>query len=686
MELKRIIPESKVTGESLQPMTPEKTKTEKEIKQSIKDRVDLSKKDEAPPTAPPEGKKKWTVLAYLDGNTFEAGRMAPAKLRQLEIAGSNENLNIVAQLSRSPSIIDKYSKDWSGTKRYLVEKNPDPPMLQDEMVNWFIPPYTQNIVSKPVQDLGQTDAGDPKTLTDFLKWGIKNYPAEHYAVVMYGPGGGFAGSMADSKTGNVIDSKELASSLTEASESAGKKIDLVAFDSNFMAQGEVGNEIKDSADILVAPQSTVALGSLPLDMVMKDLRFGLDEKDITGKDLADFFIFEAKYQPRPVAEMMAPTLSAVDLAKLEDVKTAAGEFSKSLVAAVKGKPKRLDALREDIKLTQNFVAAKGSKSEAEPYSDYRDLQNFVENVLADKRISDPAVKEKGQKVIDAVKNAVIGEVHTGKAVKDAHGISAYIPDDYGFDLPPTFFTPKNWDPKHGYENMDFGKSGWDEFLSVVAKDTKFHTFLRNQGAPDHVINKIDKIGGAAKKTALFALAVAGNAGSYESYQAFRKKPPKDFFFIPAKIASEIGIAGGGYRAFKGAQKILEALGNEDLKNKSAAVIDGAADTTEGIAIAAANIGMNVAKASGITTPAAIVAFAIPIAKMVYTMYTTFKQQQKGRQASSEIDPLDKLARIQIEKMTKTQEKQDDYYVSPLAKDIAQKASPGTVNPKDLLQK
>ncbi|MCL5773818.1 MAG: hypothetical protein M1536_05500, partial [Firmicutes bacterium] len=311
---------------------------------------------------------------------------------------------------------------------------------------------------------------------------------------------------------------------------------------------------------------------------------------------------------------------------------------------------------------------------------------YLRYVLADKKIPDPAVKENGQKVIDAVKGAVIGEFHTGKAVKDAHGISGYIPDDYGFDLPPTFFTPKNWDPKHGYENLDFGKSGWNEFLNAVAKDTKFHTFLRNQGVPDHVINKIDKIGGAAKKTALFALAVAGNAGNYEAYQAFRKKPPKDFFYIPAKIASEIGIAGGGYTAFKGAQKILEALGNEDLKNKSAAVIDGAFDTAQGIAVAAANIGMNVAKASGITTPAAIVAFAIPIAKMVYTMYTTFKQQQQGKQASSEMDPMEKLARIQMEKSANLQEKQDDYYVSPLAKDIAGLASPGTVNPKDLLQK
>ena len=41
--------------------------------------------------------------------------------------------------------------------------------------------------SKILSDLGKINMGDPKTLSDFIKWGVKNFPAKKYAIGTMGP-------------------------------------------------------------------------------------------------------------------------------------------------------------------------------------------------------------------------------------------------------------------------------------------------------------------------------------------------------------------------------------------------------------------------------------------------------------------------------------------------------------------
>jgi len=643
-----------------------------------KDKVDIKGKEgeEVP------SKKKWTVLAYINGKDGSLQRLAPSVLRELEAAGSDDNLNIVAQLSRQKSIIDKFSKDWSGTRRYEVKRNMDPPPLQEEMMNWFIPPYTKNIISPVTEDLGdKVDMGDPATLTDFLKWGIKKYPAEHYAVVIYGQGGGFAGSVADAEHKSVIDNKELAGSLKAASDEAGQKIDVVAFDGNLMSQMEVADQIKDSTNILVASEGTVNLGSLPMDAIMKDLKFELDDSGkVTPEDLAKFFVFEQKYQPGPTAELLAPTLSAVDLRKMDDVKGAFKEFAGEISKAVNLKPELKEALRENIKNTQKFVP----DGSPEPYTDYRDVGHFTKLILGDDRFNNyyfPEMEEKGEALLKAIDASLIDEAHIGKAVENATGISAYMPTDFGYDMPPSFFQPENWDPAHGYgETTMAADTQWDEVLKAIAKDTKFHGMLRKLGMGDNVINKIDKIGGAGKKVAKTTLGFASRAGYYESYKAMRGKPPESFFKIPGSVAAKIGIPGGAWSSYKGAKQAVGAIGDKELKNRGMAIFDGVADSVSGAAVTAACIGMSFAQAASIATPAGYVSVAVPIAKSVYDMWNTYKQQVAAKADSeiSKMKPKDKLVMLENDKL-KSQAEQGKNYISPIVRWLIQAKSSGPIN-------
>jgi len=617
-------------------------------------------------------------LVYADGKTDELSRLAPSVIRELEVAGSDENLTIAAQIGRKGQFYDRWTKDWGGTRRYVIERNPNPPPMMDEMMRYFIPPYTAEIKSPVETYMGKkVDMGDVKSLKNFLKWGIKRFPAKHYAVIMYGPGAGFAGSMYDAESGKLIKNEQLADALKDASKHAGKKIDLVAFDANLMADAEVAHQIKDSADILVAPQAPMALGTLALDMVAKDLKFGLREGKVTPEDLAKWFIWEAKYQPQPTAEMMAPQLSAIKLDKMGPVKEGMDGLAQALTAAVKGDKKMAEALREDIKATQNFVKDKSK----EPYTDFRDLGHFCKVLGEDTRFAGSGVPAAAANLQKSIQDSIVAETHIGKAVKDATGLSAYLPTDYGFDMPATFRTPPDFSPTHGYDKTSVAEqTQWDELLSAIAKDSRFHEALRSVGLPDHVINKIDKTGLLAKKLGNFGLMLAGNAGYQSAYDAARGKPPGTYFKIPAEIATKAGIPGGAYKAFNGAKSFFEAYQDKELAGRGMKMFDSAADTASGAAIMASCIGLSVAQAAGIAQPAGIIAVAVPIARTVFDIYMTMKGTVKARAEMPQISPREKLEQLRL---TANQHDERNAYLPPIVRWMVDQASGSTVPPSAL---
>jgi hypothetical protein len=105
----------------------------------------------------------------LDGNGLPAGDnnldgAGVADLREMKKVGSSTSVNVIAQFDRSGS--------RGTTKRFYLRKGTDLP-------------------KDAVQDLGETDTGDPRVLCDFFKWGVKHYPARHYLLVIWNHGAGW---------------------------------------------------------------------------------------------------------------------------------------------------------------------------------------------------------------------------------------------------------------------------------------------------------------------------------------------------------------------------------------------------------------------------------------------------------------------------------------------------------------
>ena len=583
-----------------------------------------------------KSKKEWTVLVWANGKTNGADRLAPSVIRELEVAGSDENMDIVAQLGRKGRVYDKVTKDWSGTKRYHIQRNPDPMGVQEELMKWFLPPYTDGIVSPVLQDMGNADMGSSASLSEFLQWGMKEYPAKNYAVVIYGEGGGMAGAGVDEETGHRLTPSGIQQAFREAKIATGEDIDLVAFDSDYSGGIEMASQLSDVADIMVGSQAGLNLGSIQMDMVMKDLKFELAEKgEVTPKQLADWFVFETRANPGPLAEMVNPTLSAIDLKKVGGVKDAYGALSEKLADALKENPDAKTALRQAIGETQSYAENNSTNGF---YGDYRDVGHFAKKLKEDARLGGD-VHKAADELLKATTEAVIDQSAHGAFRENSTGLTAYLPLDAGYDLHSSWKAPRGFDPLHGYNDTSVAQSSkMAEVLKGISEEGEFNAKLRSLGLGNVGIVRTHKALGAAKRVGKFALGVAGNIGAIHGWSYARGNEPGGYLGIPAKYAVPLAPVGGMRRAYFGASQIVKAATDDKLVNKKQAIIDGSVDTLSGIAVTAA-AGIHIAEMMGKATeqmsafkqPAGMVAVGAPFVKTAYGMIASKNAAVKAKE-------------------------------------------------------
>ena len=109
-------------------------------------------------------------MVYLDAdNDLEAAGIDD--LNEMEMVGSTENVNIVVLWDGIAEI--------PGTRVYELIYHPDPGIGSAPIYPDFIP-------------LGhEMNMGDHETLAAFATWAMGEYPAEHYALILWDHGDGW---------------------------------------------------------------------------------------------------------------------------------------------------------------------------------------------------------------------------------------------------------------------------------------------------------------------------------------------------------------------------------------------------------------------------------------------------------------------------------------------------------------
>jgi hypothetical protein len=575
--------------------------------------------------------KDWTVLYYLDGNNWMSSQ-AISTLKQLEYAGSDKKVNFVAQVSRPKSWIDRFTKDWSGGKRYYVINNDQVmtpgKMLKDLLFSKF-PPYTKGIGSLEVGDLGKVDMGKGETLEDFLKWGMKTFPAKHYMVVMMGPSAGIHGMMADTTTGSEMKPEDLKKAFDNAAKETGKKVDVLNIDGSSVANMEMAYQLKDSVGYLVGAQGIMAGTGAPIVQIASEIKSAEEYGELDPLTVTRYNALIGSMMPTFGA--FGHTVSAIDMSKI----TPAVEAWKDLTKALMGAKVPVDVLRDMVKETQEF---NHTAKRPDAYKN-RDAYHFAELISKSDKITDPAVKEAAKKAMTAIEAALVGDAHTGPLDKNAHGLSIFMPENYGYFRPDTAKPDEKFDHKLNYGELGFSKdTNWDEFLTSIAKDTPFNRALKKLGVSEKFIDKMTGFKRDKEGTVHSLSGWASFIGWLAGFNAISQKP-SGFLFLNPVQASAVGVYGGLYDAYNAGKEAVNSATR--LKSFDRTVLSGM-DVARGLAKSAANLGFLAPALVPFAPAAAMGMFLMPWIKDFYGIYAQYKAIRDGVELSN-LPMKDKLA-------------------------------------------
>ncbi|MBI2267754.1 MAG: hypothetical protein HYU64_21730 [Armatimonadetes bacterium] len=328
-----------------------------------------------------EPSKAWTILYYSAADN-DLKEYHYKDFNEIEAVGSTENMNIVLQLDGGDTC-----------KRYYVTRDNDP----------------EKISSPVIEDKGSLNMADPANLTDFIKFGIRNYPARHYALIIADHGDAWKGLVDNYSHHGWMTIPELGRALKEAEKETGRKPDLIGFDACSMASTEVAYEIRDLARYMVGSEEmedgdgwsyTPLFSGKPLKELDREFKKRLN---VSPADFARKVVEHAKE-----VQDCLPTTSAIDLSRMQDLKGAMNLFSLRMLLT--DTPREM--LQEMAAKTQDF-------------SGFKDQFHFAQQIAESIEIRDNGLKDAARKVMDATSNAVIAEQHSAE-YPNAHGLTAEL--------------------------------------------------------------------------------------------------------------------------------------------------------------------------------------------------------------------------------------------------------------------
>jgi hypothetical protein len=370
----------------------------------------------------------WTFLVYLDAdNNLELDGLND--FREMAEVGSSANIRIVVQMDRAGRSTS-YG-NWADTRRFLIQHDDTP-------------------AAAPLMDMGELNMGDPAVLEDFVEWGIRNYPAKYYALIVWNHGGGWKmdvdknmekakalksanASRAESDVlkavctdetsgGDQLFMYELRQALNNAKAStdarlgSSTKLDLIGFDACLMGMIEVAYQLRDLCGVMIGSEDTEPGAGWPYNTILTQLASAplMQPADLAG------MIVEKYYSSYGASD--AITQAALDMSKLNALVSAVDAFT-------------VKATTEWDKLRDARTAAK----QYHPYAGYNafwgmDIKDFF--TRTSNLVVSTEIKNACSAVNTALDQAVINEMHgTGDA--NSNGLAIYFPKtkaDYDADI------------------------------------------------------------------------------------------------------------------------------------------------------------------------------------------------------------------------------------------------------------
>ena len=313
----------------------------------------------------------------------------------------------------------------------------------------------QGMADSRVETLAEVNTGDPNVLRDFIVRGVREYPADHYALVIWNHGTGwldvdhyapvrdigdpthrthgaiFRGTYRtmtegvttrpiafDDSSKDFLDTKDLHKAFSEAEGLTGRRLDLIGMDACLMAMVEGARELAAHTDYFVGSQEVEPMDGWPYALILQGLNA---EPSLAPADLADRIVrdYATSYGAQTRADETV-TQSAIRLANTGETEA----LVKALVDAILARGQ--EAVLRSI--------ANQARSATLRFEDrnYRDLGDFAKR-LADKTEWEnyPEVTAAAQALYAHLQartpDAPVVRVAFRPKYQDATGLSVYLP-------------------------------------------------------------------------------------------------------------------------------------------------------------------------------------------------------------------------------------------------------------------
>ncbi|HSH77371.1 MAG TPA: clostripain-related cysteine peptidase [Herpetosiphonaceae bacterium] len=430
--------------------------------------------------------RAWTMMVYMAGDNgkilageqiFDPMEQAGLDdLREMEQAGATKQVAVVAQFDSLAQTAESY--------RVVIQPRGG---------------------VRQMERIVEMNTGDPSALIDFVVWSMAAFPAAHYALVLWNHGTGwkdddlyafakrhklrlaasidevrgatkrrrrsargghprlssglFLSSAAaiaalkdsqsrgicyDDSSMDFLDNSELEGALRDVTSRTGRKIDLLGMDACLMSMLEVGYQLREQANYLVASQEAAPMVGWPYGPILQELGRNPEiEPGLLARRIVEEYGRSFGDEPRgwdsPIAQ------SALDLSRMDDLAGAMTRLSRALRGSLSG---------GDLFLVDALRRARNSVVRFED-DDYADLHDFLSLLRQRYAGEDAVLKEAIDEVItmlapNRARSVIMANVVTGPSpFERATGLSIY--------LPQSGYSPY-------YDRLACATLGWGEFL------------------------------------------------------------------------------------------------------------------------------------------------------------------------------------------------------------------------------
>lgn len=331
---------------------------------------------------------KWTVLIYMCGGDMESEEAKATEcLKDMFRLDYPENINVVVETGGSTNwhlkgIYSDYLQRFEIQKGGMV--------LADQKI-------TDNM-------------GNYRTLQDFLSWGVRAYPAEHYMTVIWDHGGGsMTGAAFDELYNNDCLNLE---ELSYAISLSGVKFDIIGFDASLMASLETASALAQYGDYMIA--------SAEYSPVCWDYETAfeclINNPDVSAGEISKVICdsIYAKCEEEGADDIAS--ISVTDLSKISTLSQAFDGLAGVMLTAA-------DGLANCAHLQRNleYTHVYGANTPDEGYTNMVDLGNLASIVQEDTGTTSDIL---GQTLDEAVIYTRNGKYHDG-----ASGLGVFYPLD-----------------------------------------------------------------------------------------------------------------------------------------------------------------------------------------------------------------------------------------------------------------